>query len=158
MAERPKRRKHKDNPYVIDYIQEFDIYFVSFKDIKGKLHKVEVSKEVYSAFNQFELDDLSELNEYDNHIEHSEIYENNLNTRAKNKPISLEDEVINRLTFEDLKQAINTLSDIKKRRIKMYYFDDMTLEEIAKLEHTSHQAISKSLREALAEIKKIIKN
>ena len=157
MAERPKRRKHKDNPYVIDYVQEFDIYIVSFKDINGKLHKVEVSKEVYNAFNQFELDDLSELNEFDNHIEHSEIFENNLNSRAKEKPLSLEDEVINKLTLEELKLAINKLSDTKKKRIKMYYFDEMTLEQIAKREHTSHQAISKSLHEALAEIKKIIK-
>ena len=93
MAERPKRRKYKDNPYTLKYVEEKNIYIVSFKDVKGHLQDVEVSKEVYKAFDRFELDDLSEMNEYDNHIEHSEIFENNLEARAKDKPISLEDSV-----------------------------------------------------------------
>lgn len=35
MAESPKRRKHKDNPYTINYIESKNIYVVSFKDVKG---------------------------------------------------------------------------------------------------------------------------
>ena len=42
---------------------------------KNNINLVEVSVQVYEAFDKFELRDLSELNEYDNHIEHSEIYE-----------------------------------------------------------------------------------
>ena len=63
MAERPKRRKYKDNPYTLNYIESKNIYVVSFKDIKGHLQNVEVNKEVYQAFDRFELDDLSEMNE-----------------------------------------------------------------------------------------------
>ena len=100
MAERPKRRKYKDNPYTLKYIKEKNIYIVSFKDVKGRLQDVEVSKEIYKAFDRFELDDLSELNEYDNHIEHSEIFENNLESRAKDKPISLENEIIEKSTVK----------------------------------------------------------
>ena len=75
------------------------------------------------AFDRFELDDLSEMNEYDNHIEHSEIFENNLESRAKDKQILLEDMIIQKETFEKLKKAINELPEIQKRRIKKYYFD-----------------------------------
>ena len=106
MAERPKRRKYKDNPYTLKYVEEKNIYIVSFKDVKGHLQEVEVSKEIYKVFDLFELQDIRELNEYDRHIEHSEIYENNLEVRAKDKPLSLEDEVIRKSTLDELKKAI----------------------------------------------------
>ena len=157
MAERPKRRKHKDNPYTLEFIEEKNSYRVSFKDVKGKYRRIEVNKEIYQAFDRFELDDLSELNEFDNHIEHSEIYENNLNERAMDKPLGVDDIVETMLINEELKKAINELSDIQKRRIKMYYFEDMTLEDIARVEKTSHQAVSKSIIKALAELRKILK-
>ena len=121
MAERPKRRKYKDNPYTLNYIESKNIYVVSFKDIKGHLQNVEVNKEVYQAFDRFELDDLSEMNEYDNHIEHSEIFENTLEVRAKDKPMSLEDSIIQKSTFEELKRAIGMLPEVQKRRIKKYF-------------------------------------
>ena len=157
MTERPKRRKCKDNPYTLEFIEEKNSYRVSFKDVKGKYRRVEVNKEIYQAFDRFELDDLSELNEFDNHIEHSEIYENNLNERAMDKPLGVADIVETMLINEELKKAINELSDIQKRRIKMYYFEDMTLEDIARIEKTSHQAVSKSIIKALAELRKILK-
>lgn len=157
MAERPKRRKYKDNPYTLKYVEEKNIYIVSFKDVKGHLQDVEVSKEVYKAFDRFELDDLSEMNEYDNHIEHSEIFENNLEARAKDKPISLEDEIIQKSTFDELKKAIDMLPEVQKRRIKKYYFADKNEYVIAKEESTTQQAVNKTLRFAIQKLKEILK-
>ena len=157
MAERPKRRKYKDNPYTLRFIEEKNIYIVSFKDVKGHIQDVEVSQEVYKAFDRFELDDLSELNEYDNHIEHSEIFENNLERRIKDKPISLEDEIIKKSTFEELKNAIDLLPEIQKRRIKKYYFDEKTEQEIANEEKTTHQSVHIILERALRNLKKLLK-
>lgn len=157
MAERPKRRKYKDNPYTLKYVEEKNIYVVSFKDVKGHLQNVEVSKEIYLAFDRFELEDLSEMNEYDNHIEHSEIYENNLETRAKDKPMSLEDKVIQKSTFEELKKAIDSLPNIQRRRIKKYYFEEKNEIQIAKEENATHQAVHKSLSNALIKLKEILK-
>ena len=114
MAQRPKRRKYKDNPYTLNYCEERDIYIISFKDSKGILQNVEVTETIYKAFDRFELDDLSEMNEFDNHIEHSEVFENNLNDRAMDKPISLEDEVIRKSTFDELKKAIEMLVTIAR--------------------------------------------
>jgi len=131
---------------------------VSFKDVRGKLQKIEVSEEIYKTFDRFELDDLSEMNEYDNHIEHSEVFENNLEVRAKNKPTSLEDEIIRKSTFEELKKAIDMLPEIQKRRIKKYYFEDMTLEEIAVDEKCSKVAIKYSLDIAIKKISEKFKN
>ena len=152
-----KRRKKNDNPYILDYIENKNIYIISFKDTKNNIQTIEVTKEIYDAFNQFELDDLKELNEYDNHIEHSEIYENNLYTRAKHKPISLEDSFIQKATFEELKEAIEQLPEIQRRRIKKYYFEDKNEYEIAKEEFTTHQAINKSLICARKKLKEFLK-
>ena len=126
MAERPKRRKSNDNPYTLNYCEETNIYTISFKDGNGVLQKIEVSESIFKTFDRFELDDLSQMNEYDNHIEHSEIYENNLNSRAMDKPMSLEDEVINKCTVEELRSAIEKLPEVQKRRIKKYYFQEKT--------------------------------
>lgn len=42
--------------------------------------------------------------------------------------------------------AINKLSYTQRRRIKMYYFDELDLKTIATIEHTSFQMISKSIK------------
>lgn len=157
MAERPKRRKNKDNPYILSCIEEKNIYIINFKDVKGNLQKIEVSEEIYKAFNLFELQDIKELNEYDRHIEHSEIFENNLDFRIKDKPISLEDEIIRKATFDELKKAIDTLPEVQKRRIKKYYFADKNEYEIAREEKTTQQAVNKSLRNAIQKLKEILK-
>ena len=156
MAERPKRRKYKDNPYTLNYIEEKNIYIVSFKDGKGRLQEVEVSKEIYKVFDKSELHDIKELNEYDRHIEHSEIFENNLEVRAMDKPISLEDIIETKLLNEDLKKAIDTLSDVQKRRIKMYYFENKTLREIAEIEHCKIMSVKDSIDIGIKKIKKFL--
>ena len=63
------------------------------------------------------------------------------------KPKNLEEEIEEKIILEEVKKAISNLSEVKKRRIKMYYFDEKTLEEIAEIERTTHQAISKSIRQ-----------
>ena len=67
MSNRPKRRKYGDNPYTLNEITLNNKYFISFKDGNGIFNKVEVSKDIYELFNYYELRDLSQMNEYDNH-------------------------------------------------------------------------------------------
>ena len=43
MAESPKRRKCKDNPYTLNHIEEKNIYTITFKDVKGHINKVLVN-------------------------------------------------------------------------------------------------------------------
>ena len=153
----PKRRRYKDNPYRLEIDNVCKVYIVSFKDSRGIIQKVEISEEIFNALDKFELEDLSEMNEYDNHIEHSEIFENNLNSRAINKSISLEDEVINKCAFEELKKAIDKLPNVQKRRIKKYYFQEKTEREIAEEENATQQSVHIVLKRALKNLKKILK-
>ncbi len=158
MAKMPIRNKSKDNPYILGFDDDKKTYTVEFVDNKKVIHKIAISVEVYNAFDSFELEDISQIHKFRKHIEHSEVYEETLNTRMISKPTSIEEEVENKIIYEELKVAINQLSDIQKRRIKMYYFEDMTLEQIAAVEGATHQAISKSINKGIEEIKKIMKN
>lgn len=153
-----KRNKSKDNPYTLFYDKTQEIYQVEFVDNLNKLHVIEITEEIYKAFDKFELEDISQIHKFRKHIEHSEIYEETLYKRMMKNSIPLEEEVENKLLMEELKKAIDQLSEVQKKRVKLYYFEDMTVEEIADLEGTTHQAISKSVRKAVEEIKKIMKN
>ena len=121
MAKMPIRNKSKDNPYTLGFDEEKNIYTVEFKDNKNILHKVEISEKVYKAFDKFELEDISQIHKVRSHIEHSEVFEETLNTRMLYKPISIEEEVENKVLLDDLKKAINHLTDVQKRRLKLDY-------------------------------------
>ena len=149
----PKRRKSRDNPYIIKHVENSNTYIVIFNSNNIE-NKIQISKEIYEALNQFELDDLKQLNEKDRHYERLEQSEEFLFKRSFNKNKSVEDIVEEKIMNDKLKTAINMLSNIQKRRIKKYYFDSKTLNEIALEEHTSHQAISKSIASGIEQIKK----
>ena len=151
----PKRRKYKDNPYVL--LNDNNNFYIIFKDKKGIMNKVEVSINIYNAFNSFELEDLSELNEYDNHIEHLDLDEDSIYLRTFNKAEGLDDYIIRKTSYEELMNAINKLPDIQKRRIKKYYFDEMTQQQIADEEGVDIRSIQYSLSIALKKLKEFLK-
>ena len=150
----PVRNRSKDNPYFLGFDDNKEKYIVEFIDNKKVKRKIEISNEVYEAFNKFELDDISQIHKYQRHIEHSEIYEETLNIRAINKPVTVEDIVLNNIIIEDLTKAINSLSEVQKRRIKMYYFEELTQKEIAEKEGTSIRAVQYTLNSAISQLKK----
>lgn len=87
-ANRSKRRKSKDNPYTI-FDEEGKLY-VTFKDGKGIKQKIEVNNDIFNFFDDSELHDVRELNEFDRHIEHSEQSENTLHKKTLSKDVHFE--------------------------------------------------------------------
>lgn len=150
----PKRRKSKDNPYTIVLID--NKFLLKFKDSKNTIQIVELSNDIYKVFNAFELEDISMMHKVEKYIEHSEVYEDTLYKRALNKPISVEEEIERRDNIYKLKNAIENLPPVQKRRIRMYYFDDLKLKDIARIEECTFQAISKSINQAILNLRKKI--
>ena len=145
MDKHSKRNKSKDNPYTLSYNETTKSYVVEFKDNKNTIQKVEITEEIYQALDKFELEDISQIHKYRKHIEHNEVYEETLSHRAINITVSLDEEIESRFINEELKDAINKLSEVQKRRIKMYYFEDKTLEEIAKIEGCNFTSVKESI-------------
>lgn len=152
---RPKRRKAKDNPYNIFTVgieTNEPHYYISFIDTQGIPICMEINEKLYYLFEQFELDDLSYLNEIDNHYCNSGLSEK-INYL---KDISATDSIENIINYEKLYKSIKQLPIIQQKRLKYYYFDGYTMEEIAKLENCSFQAISLSLKAAQNNLKKLL--
>jgi len=153
----PKRRKAADNPYTIFFCKETGKYFLSFKDGLGEHHRFEIDKSLYDVFDGFELDDLSILNEFDNHTEHSELTEASLNKQAFHKLESVEEIVCERLRNEQLHNAISELPDTQRRRLTLYYFGELTYEQIAEMEGCTKRAVKFSIDNAKEKIRQKLK-
>ena len=157
---RPKRRRDKDNPYELYTIgrdTEHPRYFVEFADGQNRKHCDEISKELYELLDSFELEDLSYMNECDRHrikVSLSDV----LIHQCAAEPVEPLQELIEMADDKErLHKAISMLSSVQQRRIQMYYFADMTYEEIAEAEQCSFQAVEKTLRKARKTIMNILK-
>lgn len=147
----PKRRKDKYNPYNI--YEETGKYFINFRDGEGNLHSFEISKELYEAFNEFELEDISYLNVWDRHLEHSEVWDETLDEVIARGTETVEEIVIYKLQMQKLKQAIEQLPELQKRRVKLYYFEGKTFKQIAELENCKESSVFLSIKNALKNLK-----
>ena len=156
---RPKRRKDQNNPYKLFTVginTEGPHYYVSFPDSQGIQICMEISKVLYDTLDQFELNDLSVLNEIDNHFEQSELTEESLSKRATVQQAPLDELVFERLQHQKLHKAISKLPELQRRRLVLYYFGGYTYEQIARLEGCSKVAVKYTIDKAIDTLKKII--
>lgn len=151
---RPKRRKDKYNPYTLT--EKEDKQFLSFRDGQGVLRELQITKELFEVLNRFELDDLSILNEWDRHYEHSELTEISLYNRAVMLPESVEESVFRSLCYEALHKAIQKLPETQRRRLVLYYFEGLTYAQIAEKEGCTFQAVGKTIAAAEKRLKKFL--
>ena len=112
---------------------------------------------MYVTENIFELDDLSFLNEQERHLDWTELNEELLSRRSAQEPAPVEDAVYESMQTQALREGVNQLPEVQKRRLQMYFFDGLTYEEIAVREGCSYQAVQKSIAAALKKIRKFLK-
>ena len=156
---RPKRRIDKDNPYrlfTVGAASNEPHYFIQFKDGAGIEHCLEIEKPLFDLFDQFELDDLSYMNEVDNHYEHSELTEASLRKRAVVRPEDVEAVVLGQMDSEQLHIAISRLPEIQRRRLTLYYYGGLTHQQIADIEGCAREVITKSIMKAIRNLKNFL--
>lgn len=154
---RPKRYKEYDNPYTLESIEKEELYFIRFRDEKGE-HLVTVSKEVFDVFDESEKQDNNMMVRNSRYIHKYELSDEALSNKMLNNLTSIEDKLISDFEVEELYEAINELSDIQKRRIRKYFFENKTFEEIAKEENCTKMAVKFTVDNALEKISKKLKN
>lgn len=150
----PKRRKARDNPYTLftTGIETGDPkYYLSFHGAC-----MEIDAALFYLLNQFELEDLSYLNEVDRHHEHSELTEETLVSRAALPRPTVEEIVQRRMEHERLRRAIAQLPDTQRRRLVLYYFGSFTYQQIAEMEGCTFQAVANSVASAEKSLKKFL--
>ena len=158
---RPNRRKDKENPYTIFTVGiETDMpqYFVQFADNAGTEHCLEINKELYDLFDQFELDDLSFLNEVERHYADSEITDTTMVDFSMQTSSDVEEDASEQIINRELHQAIKSLPDKQRRRLSLYYFGGYTYAEIAEVENCSVHSVYMAVQRAKEKIKIFLKN
>ncbi len=149
MDKHPIRRKFIDNPYTLSSSKNDDLYIISFIDSNGIVQNVKVDKEVYDLFDENEKFENARFKEYNDHILSGQY-----NDEIISKATSIEDEILNNLIVDDIRKVIRSLPTIQKKRIYKYFFQNKTLEQIAKEERCSKVAIKHSIDRALEKISK----
>lgn len=154
----PKRRKYKDNPYNLSSDKKNGLYYVSFIDSRGILQYIEINKTIFDELNKFELKDVSQMNEYDNHIEHLELNDEELYHRRKIDTNDYYNEnILNKILIKDLMKEIKKLPIQQRNRLIKYYFYNMSYEKIAKEEGKVKSVIKYSIDKAIEKISKNFK-
>ena len=156
---RPKRRRDKDNPYEIYTVginTDYPRYYISFTDSMGVHRELEIEKALFEMLDRFELDDLSFLNEVDNHYEHSELTEASLNARAVEQPDTVEEIAMQHIQSEQLHRAIAMLPDKQRSRLILYYFGELTYAQIAEMEGCTIMPVKRSIDAAIEKLKKFL--
>lgn len=91
------------------------------------------------------------------HLEQLELSEEMKHRRAVHSEISMEEQILSKLRMEELKDAIDGLPSIQRRRFLLRYEMDMTYEQIARVEGCTSRAVQHSVDTARKKIQKKLK-
>lgn len=85
VEQRPKRTRDKENAYILHSEKEKNIYKVTFSNEK-KTISVDITEEIFNEFDEFEKEDVRQIQEIARHNELNIVTEATLNRRVFNKP------------------------------------------------------------------------
>jgi RNA polymerase sigma-70 factor (ECF subfamily) len=123
-------------------------YYVSFMDGQAVHRETEVSRPVYLEFLRFVKIERNLRRSDERHIEQSELSDEALCARAMYQPMSVEEAVYDSLRNEQLRDAIQQLPEIQRRRFVLYHEFGFTYEQIAEIEGCKRQPVTRSIQRA----------
>lgn len=125
-----------------------------YKDAIGETEYTYVSKEVYEAMTEtFRKEAHAQEMRDLRHMTRDGYTEGETEDLAFDTGESLEDMIIRRMELETLQKAMQSLTDVQKNRLQMYFFEGMTIREIAEREGINRNAVWKSLQATIARLK-----
>jgi len=133
-------------------------YYISFNDGEKRCHEIEVSRPVYREFERFVRVERNLTRWDERHREQSEVWDETLNKRALYPPDSLEDTVFDCLRNEQLRLAIQQLSETQRRRFVLHHEFGLTYGQIAKMENCTTRAVQYSVDVAKKKVFDAMKN
>ncbi len=131
-----------------------DNYKEKYIYVKGK--KIYVPDEVYRAYKK-EINHEAHLKRLD--IKHGVFHFGDFNTSVvdiADKSIDVEKIIETKMRIEDLYRALDSLNDEERNLIKLLYFDDKTLIEVAKQRNTNPMKISRLRNKILEKLRKLL--
>jgi RNA polymerase sigma-70 factor (ECF subfamily) len=148
------------NPYTLrsEIVGGITRYYVSFIDSEAMPRETEVSRPVYVEFLRFVKIERNLRRSDERHLEQSDLTEKSLYNRALCQPKSVCDMAFDSQLNEQLRLAIQGLTEIQRRRFVLYHEFGLTYEQIAEMEGCTKQSVYEAVSRAGEKIRNKIKN
>jgi RNA polymerase sigma-70 factor (ECF subfamily) len=148
------------NPYTLrtEVVEGITHYYVSFTDGQANHRETEVSRPVYLEFCRFVRQERNLRRWDERHTEYSELTEETLMSRALCPPKGIEETFFDGQRDERLRQAVEELPELQRRRFTLHHEFGLTYEQIAQMEGCKRQPIARSVERAEQKIREVMKN
>lgn len=126
-----------------------------YKDAIGETEYTYVTREVYEALTEtFRKEAHAQQMRELRHISKECYTEGATEELAFDSTESLEDMVIRQIELETLQKAMQSLTDAQKERLRLYFFEGLTIREIAERQGVNRNAVWKSIQGIIAQMKR----
>ena len=132
-------------------------YTISFINGTDANVEREITKPIYDEFKSQYLKYVSQEHKIRRNIEHSELSDNTLYTRARNKPDSVEKVLENKELAKEVRKVIAALTKKQKKRFEMYYRQNLSYRQIAHIEGIYYTSVRDSIEWIRKKFKKLFK-
>lgn len=125
-----------------------------YKDAIGEMEYTYVSREVYEALtNTFRKEAHAEEMRDLRHVTANGYTEGDTEDLMMDTGESLEDMVIRQMELEVLQKAMQSLTEVQRERLHLYFFEGLTYRQIAKKKGIGEKNVRESIAGALKKIK-----
>lgn len=125
-----------------------------YKDAIGETEYTYVTKEVYEALTEtFRKEAHAQEMRDLRHITREGYTEGETEDLAFDSGESLEDMVIRQMELETLQKAMQSLTEVQRERLHLYFFEGLTTREIAEKMEVSQNVVWKSIQGAINNLK-----
>ena len=126
-----------------------------YTDAIGETEYTYVTKEVYEALTEtFRKEAHAQEMRDLRHVTKEGYTEGETEDLAFDSGESLEDMVIRQMELETLQKAMQSLTEVQRERLHLYFFEGMTTREIADRQGTNQNAVWKSIQSGVAVLRR----
>ena len=126
-----------------------------YKDAIGETEYTYVTKEVYKALTEtFRKEAHAQEMRDLRHITKEGYTEGETEDLAFDAGESLEDMVIRQMELETLQKAMQSLTEVQRERLHLYFFEGLTYRQIAEKKGIGEKNVRESITGAIKKIKK----
>ena len=129
---------------------------IKYKTADGKRICVEVTTAVADLLEQTDRQIRSQGRQDRRYLDNGEYIDGLTDTTTVCPGEDIADLVCRMDSYERLHAAIETLSEVQRRRIILYYFEDLSYRQIAKLEGVNFRSVAESITGATKKLKKLV--
>ncbi len=125
-----------------------------YKDAIGETEYTYVTKEVYEALTEtFRKEAHAQEMRDLRHVTREGYTEGETEDLAFDSGESLEDMVIRQMELETLQKAMQSLTEVQRERLHLYFFEGLTYRQIAEKKGVGEKNVRESIAGALKKIK-----